>query len=236
MVATAPSQLSQKATTRLRKPKTRGTFQPIDAARRQLGLLAVADGQGQARLFWLIDLGTQVIEDARFLAFGTLASHPLMDAFTEMVRGRTVADACALLADQVESLLRDDPLTPACNPADITFIHDLQQRALAELPSVQLLPKPVEKVSYQRKRKQDWTSLDEAWLPLSLLKKIGTVDSLIQAALPPGASLSIDGLHDDFRIIATFAGLAPEQIPTLCQQLTDLLRGRIHPDIRVEAP
>ena len=58
-----------------------------------------ADHQGQARLSWLVDLSTQVIEDARFLAFGSLASHPLMDAFTELARGRTITDACALLPE-----------------------------------------------------------------------------------------------------------------------------------------
>ncbi len=227
--------LSTKAQSRLRKPRTRGAFQAIDAARRQLGLLAVADGQGQARLYWLIDLGTGVIEDSRFLAFGSLASHPLMDAFSELVRGRTVADACALTIEQVDSLLRDDPLTPSCDPALAAFIGDLQERALRALPDVRLLPKPEEKVSYQRKRKQDWTPADDAWLPLSLLKKIGKVDVLIAGALPAGASAVIEGLHDDFRVVATFAGLPPEQIPTLCQQLTDLLRGKLHPDLRIEA-
>jgi NifU-like protein involved in Fe-S cluster formation len=78
--------LSQLATARLRTPRCRGAFAPIDAARRQLGLLAVSDDQGQARIFWLVDLATQVIEDARFLAFGSLASHPVADAFTELAR------------------------------------------------------------------------------------------------------------------------------------------------------
>ena len=230
------SGLSQKALSRLRKPRTRGTFQPIDAARRQLGLLSVGDRTGQARIAWLIDLQTQVIEDARFLAFGTLASHPLMDAFTELVRGRTVSDACALTTDQVDSLLRDDPLTPSCPADQISFLVDLQTLALAELPHLRLLPKPVEKVAYQRKRKQDWTAEDEAWLPLSLLKKIGKVDSIISAELPllaAGATATIDGLHDDFSVQVTFSGLQPEQIPTACQKLTDAVRGRLHPALHV---
>ena len=236
MTATPPATLSSKAQARLRKPRTRGAFQPIDAARRQLGLLAVSDVQGQARLYWLVDLATQVIEDARFIAFGSLASHPLMDVFTELVRGRTVPDACALTTEQVDSLLRDDPLTPSTDPSELTFLVDLQERALRELPNLVLLPKPVEKVQYQRKRKQDWTAEDEAWLPLSLLKKIGKVDAIVGADLPalaPGATASIDGLHDDFHVLVTFTGLTVEQIPLICQKLTDRLRGTLHPAITV---
>lgn len=237
MTTTAPVPLSAKATARLRKPRTRGAFATIDAARRQLGLLAVSDHQGQARLSWLIDLGTQVIEDARFLAFGSLASHPLMDAFTELARGRTVADACTLTIEQVDSLLRDDPLTPSCDPELASFIPELQTLALAALPTVALLPRPTEKVQYQRKRKQDWSALDETWLPLSLLKKIAQVDAIIAKELPllaPGASAAIEGLHDDFKIVVTFTGLTDEQVPTVCQMLTDALRGTLHPHLSVE--
>lgn len=234
---TTAATLSTKALARLKKPRTRGAFAPLDAARRQLGLLAVSDARGQARLFWLVDLATNTIEDSRFLAFGQLASHPVMDAFTELARGRTVADACSLTLAQVDSLLRDDPLTPSCDPAEIEFVTDLQERALAELPNVRLLPKPEEKVSYQRKRKQDWTPADEAWLPLSLLKKIGQVDLIMSDLLPTyaaGASAAIEGLHDDFRIEVTFTGLTDEQIPTVCQMLTDAVRSRLHPGLVVQ--
>lgn len=236
--ASLASSLSAKALGRLKKPRTRGAFAPIDAARRQLGLLAVSDPQGQARLYWLVDLATQVIEDSRFLAFGSLASHPLMDAFSELVRGRTVADACALTLEQVDSLLRDDPLTPSCDLGAATFLSQLQDLALAALPTIRLLPKPEEKVSYQRKRKQDWTAADETWLPLSLLKKIGKVDAVISEVLPtlsPGATAAIEGLHDDFHVIVTITGMAAEQLPTVCQMLTDAVRGRLHTGISVTA-
>ena len=234
---TSAPHLSTKALARLKKPRTRGAFAPLDAARRQLGLLAVSDTQGQARLYWLIDLTTSTIEDSRFLAFGRLTSHPLMDAFTELARGRTVADACALMIEQIDSLLRDDPLTPSCDLTEADFINDLQRLALAALPDVKLLPKPEEKVSYQRKRKQDWTAEDEAWLSLSLLKKIGQVDRIFNELLPtysPGATAAIEGLHDDFLIGVTFAGLTDEQLPTVCQMLTDAVRSRLHPGLVVQ--
>ena len=159
--------MSAKALARLRKPRTRGAFAPIDAARRQLGLLAVSDAMGQARIFWLIDLPTGTIADSRFLAFGDLTSHSIADAFSESVRGRTVADACRLSAEQVEALLRDDPLTPAFGELGLqplAFLRELQDLVEAELPKVVLLPKPVEKKSYQRKREADQSDADKACL------------------------------------------------------------------------
>lgn len=237
----APAMMSAKALARLRKPRTRGAFAPIDAARRQLGLLAVSDGAGQARLFWLIDLPTSTIADARFLAFGELASHPIADAFTESVRGRTVADACRLTAEQIEALLRDDPQTPAFGDQGLkplAFLRDLQDRAEALLPTVVLLPKPVEKQSYQRKREADWSEADRTWFKLSLLKKIARVDAIatrvLRDRLHAEAKLSIEGLHDDFRIVVKVTGLTPEQVPTALQLIQDALHTEVHPDLLVE--
>jgi len=240
-VTTSPVTMSAKALARLRKPRTRGAFAPIDAAKRQLGLLAVSDGAGQARIFWLIDLPTSTIADARFLAFGDLSSHAIADVFTESVRGRTVADACRLTAEQIEALLRDDPVTPAFDEPGLkplAFLRDLQDRAEALLPTVVLLPKPVERQVYQRKREADQSDTDKAWFKLSLLKKIALVDSIssrvLRDRLHGDAKLSIEGLHDDFRIVVKLTGLAPEQVPTALQLIQDALRTEVQPDLLVE--
>ena len=239
--ATHATPLSAAAMARLRKPRTRGVFAPLDAARRQLGLLAVSDAQGQARIFWLIDLPTATIADARFLAFGQLSSHPIADAFTETVRGRTVAEAGRVTAEQIEALLRDDPLTPAFAEQGLkplAFLRELQDRAEAELPNLVLLPKPVEKKSYQRKREADQSDADKAWFKLSLLKKIGKVDAIasrvLRDRLHGEAKLSIEGLHDDFRMVVKITGLSPEQIPTAIQLIQDALKTEVHGDLTVE--
>ncbi|HEX3135459.1 MAG TPA: iron-sulfur cluster assembly scaffold protein [Planctomycetota bacterium] len=239
--ATSLVTMSAKAQGRLRKPRTRGAFAPIDAAKRQLGLLAVSDSAGQARLFWLVDLPTSTIADARFLAFGDLPSHPIMDAFTESVRGRTVVDACRLTAEQLEALLRDDPVTPAFGDLGLkplAFLRELQDRAEALLPTVVLLPKPIERQVYQRKREADQSEADKAWFKLSLLKKIAKVDGIssrvLSERLHGDAKLSIEGLHDDFRIVVKLTGLAPEQVPTALQLIQDALHTEVHPDLLVE--
>jgi len=239
----ASSFLSQAALRRVKKPRMRGAFKPIDAARRQLGLLSVADATGQARLHWLIDLATQRIEDARFLAFGDLTSHAVADAFSELARGNTVGAACALTAEQVESLLRDDPVTPAFGDAGLEplgFLRDLQDRAERALPALRLLPKPNETPIYERKRKQDWDAHDLAWLPLPLLQKAAKVEAMVAEMLRqrvehPGLAYTITAINDDFRVLIAFTGTPAEQIPTLARFLEDALRSRLHPHLTVEA-
>lgn len=234
------SEMSVKASIRVKKPKTRGAFAPLDAARLQLGLLAVSDDHGQARVSWLIDMSSQTITDARFLAFGELSSHPIADIFTELARGRPVADACRLSAEQIESLLRDDPTTSAFGELGLTpfaFLESIQSKALAELPHLRLLPKPEEKFVYQRKRKLDWSAEDERWFELKLLKKIARIDTVVARVLHERlghGSYTIEGLHDDFRIVIIFSGLATEQIPTVAQLIQDALHSEIHSHLVVE--
>ena len=239
--------LSRKARERLNAPSRRGKFRDLDAARAQLGLLSVADSDGQARIYWLIDLNTQVIEDARFLAFGSLASHAIADVFSDRVRGMSVEAACALTPAELEAELRDDPATPAFAEAELAplaFITELQELAQAALPAVKLLPKPKEVERYQRKREQDWDEQDRAWLPLSLMKKIMQVQQIAGAALAQrlgrnDIAWSVEGLHDDFRVVVSFnkgdgAGLPVEEQPTVAQFIQETLRGQVHPAIVVE--
>lgn len=234
------SLLSFKAQARLKRPKTRGAFNTHDAARRQLGLLTVADPEGQGRIYWLVDLATGVIEDARFLAFGDLVSHPIFDAFTELARGNTVAAACALTGEQIDSLLRDDPVTPATGSMEAyAAIRAVQDLAESTLPTVELLPPPTDTPRYQRKRKADWTPEDQAWLPLGLFKKAEIVEGILSEVLRErlpneGVTWRLDGINDDFHVRIRFTGLDEAQIPTLCAFVQDALHGRVHPQLVVE--
>ena len=115
--------MSEAALTRLHGPKRRGRFAPVDAAKAELALLTVADDEGQARIYCLVDIKTSIIEDARFLAFGHLASHPICDAWMEDSRGKSVQAACetsaeaidALLAENDEPAFGDNGLATACS-------------------------------------------------------------------------------------------------------------------------
>jgi NifU-like protein involved in Fe-S cluster formation len=224
--------LTRAAAARLRAPARRGMFLPIDGARRERALLSV--GNGQARIYWLVELATGRIDDARFLAFGDRWSHPVADAFSDLARGATVREVCALPAAQIDVGLRDEPSVPS--GADLTFVRQLQDAALAALPGLTVLEKPVEKAVYQRKREADWTTADRAWLPLSYLRKVGRVDGLIAATLAdrlPGAVHRVEALHDDLRIGVAIKGIDAPQKPTAARLLTDAVRS-IHPGLIVE--
>ena len=232
--------LSAAAQARLKAPRTRGAVLPVEAARRQLALLSVGDDGGQGHLYWLVDPATQVIEDSRFLAFGGLWSHPFLDAFTELCRGNTVAAACALSATQVESLLRDDPLTPAFPEQDAAAaaLADLQAKALAAVPGLVLLPRPADAPTYVRKRRQDWNADDQTWLPLGLMQKMQRVQEVADRLLASrfadrAVRIEITGLHDDFQVHALFPGLDPSATPTAAAFVQEALGGQLHPGLRV---
>lgn len=239
-----PSTFSAEAQRRLRKPLRRGAFRDIDAARSQFGLLTVADTGGQARIYWLVDLNTHVIEDARFLAFGSLASHPVADVWTERIRGLSVEAACAMPLEEIEALLRERPAVPAFGEAGLeplNFVAELQDLALVALPQVRLLPKPVEVERYQRKREQDWDEHDRAWLPLTLMKKIMQAQDAIGPALRErlgrDISWTVEGLHDDFRLVVAFTGShAPpaDERPTILAFMQEAAHAALHPAIVVE--
>lgn len=211
----------------------------IDAASRQLALLSVANTNGDARLYWLVELPGLTIQDARFLAFGGLASHAIADAFSELVRGRTVADACRLSAEQVESLLRDDPATAAFPDGStaLAFLRELQDLAEAEVPKLVLLPRPAGQVVYQRIRPAQWSPEDKSWLPLSLLKKAAAVEAVVARVLRErlGHDVAhlVDGPHDDFQVTLRFSGLSTEQAPTAAALIQDALRSSLHSSMTV---
>ncbi|MHC5067463.1 MAG: iron-sulfur cluster assembly scaffold protein [Planctomycetota bacterium] len=245
-MADAPTihDLSPAAAARLRAPQRRGTFRDLDAARAQLGLLTVADGAGQARIYWLIDLNTQVIEDARFLAFGHLGSHPLTDLWMERCRGTSIDAACAITAAELEASLRAAADQPALAGCDLAFIADLQERARAALPAVQILPKPVEVERYARKREQDWDDHDRSWLPLSLMKKIMAVQDSAGRALSTrlghsDIAWSVEGLHDDFHVVVSFATdgdgfiVPTDDRATVALFMQEALRSDLHPGLTV---
>ncbi len=232
---------SAEALRRLKEPRCRGKFRPIDAARQQLGLLSGADDRGQLRMYCLVDLDTQIVSDARFMAYGDLRSHPIADAYAELMRGKSCAEAFAIPASDIEALLKGDAAT-AFGSADedaYTAIAAAQAELIAALPHVKLLPKPVEKEVYKRKREADWTEFDQRWYPLSLLKKIGVLQKCIKALLSKklkrdDVDFSIEGLHDDFRVVVKITGVSSEEIPTLIRFMEEAVHEGIHPDLSVE--
>jgi NifU-like protein involved in Fe-S cluster formation len=239
-----PAGLSQRAVARLRAPHQRGVFTLLDAGHRQHLLWSGADRTGQCRLYWLIQPQDQVIANARFLAFGSLASHPIADVFSEQVIGRTVQQAHDLRAEQIEALLRDDPLTPAFADqglAPLAFLEELQARAVAEVGALVVPPRPQERAQYVRKPASAWTDEDRAWLPLPYLRKIAAVETLAarvvgeRQALTAASRVTVTRLNEDFHIGLALTGVPEDQVPTLSGFIQDALRSHLHSALTVEA-
>ncbi len=239
MTINALRPLNETMRQRLEQPLRRGAFRPLDAARQQLGLLTVADTAGQARIYWLVNLDSNIIEDARFIAFGSLLSHPICDAFMELAREHKLEEVCQLSIDDIATVLD-------CDSADIkdeaAFIFEMQTLALAERPNLKLLPKPVEIERYQRKRDQDWDEHDKQWLPLSLLKKIAMVNKVLAPVIAdrigrPSLEWSVEALNDDFQLTISWTDndneLHEDEKPTLARFCESAVQEHIHPAITV---
>jgi hypothetical protein len=231
--------LGPRAERRLRAPRHRGAIQPVEAARRQLALLSVADAEGQGRIYWLIELPGRIIREARYLAFGSRASHALLDCLCDLATGAVVEDACRMRAEQVESLLRDDPATPAVPSEDTAFLDALLEAAAAAAGNLEILPKPIEAPVFTRKREAEWDERDRAWFGLKYLRQIGKVDALIGRVLrarfpqqPP--AYRIVNLNDAAQVEVAIGGLHADQLPTIAQVLTDALSSELHPHLRAE--
>lgn len=233
--------LSNASQKRLRNPKRRGAFRPIDGARAQQALCSAADEGGQARVYTLIDVDQHTIADARFIAFGSLASHAIADQLCDQIRGLPVSEALSITGSRVEQQLRDSSETEAFPNAlaYVAFVDDILAQIGDAQDSLVVLKKPVEVERYQRKREQDWDDKDQAWLPLSLLKKIGAVQKNITATINERLggktfAWSVEGLHDDFKIVMKVGGIDADEIETFLQFARSGLRAAFHPQLDLE--
>ena len=132
------------------------------------------------------------------------------------------------------------PLTPAFPEQDAAAaaLADLQAKALAAVPGLALLPKPADALAYVRKRRQDWTAEDQAWLPLGLMQKMQRVQEVADRLLASRFAdrpvrIEITGLHDDFQVHALFPGLDDAAAPTAAAFVQEALSGQVHPALRV---
>lgn len=232
-----PEGFSDEAFRRLCAPKHRGAFFNEDAARKQLGLLTA--GGGEAKLYWLLNLDADVVQEARYLAYGGLTSGPVADAFCEAVQGKRFEDACAIGREEVTRRLGAEPFA-GLGAEPFGFLAELQKKLRQARHGVVLLPKPADEKRYVRKPVEEMNEADKNWLPLGLAKKLEQADALLKTAVAARLHLSandleITGLHDDLNIVLRLhKALAPEQVPTSLKLAEEVFRSRLHPEIVVK--
>ncbi|MDR2430800.1 MAG: iron-sulfur cluster assembly scaffold protein [Candidatus Margulisbacteria bacterium] len=136
---------SHKVHDRMNNPAHRGSFTDRDAKAQKCKLVVADFGDASCgdsiQLFWLVDLKTDVIKDARFLSFGCGTAIASADVMAELTIGRRVDDAARITNLDVEKALRDDPDTPAFPGQKMhcsVMAYDVIKRAVAKHKNIDI--------------------------------------------------------------------------------------------------
>jgi NifU-like protein len=136
---------SQKVHDRMNDPAHRGSFTDKDAKKQNCKLVVADFGDASCgdsiQLFWLVDLKTDIIKDARFLSFGCGTAIASADVMAELTIGKKVDEAAQITNLDVEKALRDDPDTPAFPGQKMhcsVMAYDVIKRAVAKHKNIDI--------------------------------------------------------------------------------------------------
>jgi len=111
---------SQKVTDLMNNPQNMGeiTEEQADAMGAKLIVADFgAESCGDAvRLYWAVDLKTDVILESKFKSFGCGTAIASSDTMADLCKGKTVDEAVKITNIDVEHAMRDNPDTPAVPP------------------------------------------------------------------------------------------------------------------------
>lgn len=226
--------LNQTLQARVMHPKCRGQWTEQDAAEKQLGLLKVGNGEG--KVYWLLDMASKKIDEAKFLSFGKLESLPILDFFSEYAKGKNFEEVCKISSEE----LRIEFGKEVIQGISFDFIQDIQQKAHIAFKDVKVPPKP-EKKDYRRKDKEDMDETDLNWLPLSAPMKISKLESLLRKTIVERSSyeledVSIYHIAKDVEVTLSFADKVPlEERSTFAKFFEEACKGELHPLLIVES-
>jgi hypothetical protein len=217
---------------RIRRPKLRGQFTTVDSSETQLGLLSAGDGEG--KIYLLVDPKTSLVEKAKFLSYGALESILIFDAFCTVSIGRRVQDLSSILDAVFFKELEDVPL-------DFSGLKKCVQKLIDGLPKM-VVSEPLDDKpgAYRRKAKEDMNEADLAWLPLSAPEKIARVEKLLAKTLRDKVQLAenlakVYDLNRDLRLVITFDDQVESQHRALIVQfIQEACQSELHPEIQVE--
>lgn len=219
---------------RVRKPLFRGRLTSKDSAETQWGLVIAGNGEG--KVYWLVEMNEKIVKKARFLSFGKIQSISLLDGFCELAEEKSLEKACSLSITEIAELIGENPAE-----LDADVIKDLQSQVLNNIGSV-VVEEPIEESEkgYQRKDERDMDEHDRAWIPLGAPDKIRKVNELLSRVLRERTSYGLEEvtLYDisrDFLIKIKYAeGVVVSERPTLTKFFAEACRSEIHPQLKVE--
>lgn len=229
-------QFSSHLQDRIKKPVCRGQFTAVDSAENQWGLLSVGNGEG--KVYVLVNPETRRVEKAKFLAFGELTSILLLDAYCVLIVGRAVDQLPYL--DQLD-IVKELNLSPEDPSLDYSWISDFSQRLVAGLTGMKVeAPLEDKPGAYKRKEKEDMNEADLAWLPLGAPQKIVKVEELLKTVMPKRTAytaqdVQLYNVERDLKVKVKFKDVVEStHRPLILGFIQEACRGELHPEMLVE--
>ncbi len=199
-------QFSQKIESLAANPRHRGAFFTEDATSKDLALVTAK--YKDIKVYWLVDPQSDLIYDAKFFSYGGPVSMAMGEMLCSLVRGMKLDTACDISLDEIESLLRDVPETPATvQPKETAFANLPMLLATAKeaypsskalaLASVQLKQQAQQGNLTRKTSYENLTEADNAWLKKSKEAQLADIELVLTNDIRPG--LNSDG--GDLKII-----------------------------------
>lgn len=240
------SKYSEKFRRMASSPSHRGAIFQEDAA--QKGMALIEAKEKDIKIYWLITPDSDKIYSAKFFTYGGTESVAIGEALSSLVKGRTVNEAAALKAADVEESLRDDPRSPAVagGKMDIFNIAEtLVEKAVESYPEAKAIAlaraaakgadaKPSVDYDALTEKTREWLSLDKA----EQVKKIESVlDGKVRDYLQfDGGDVSVIDVVDSREVIVEYQGTCGSCASSYGSTLAVIeqtLRDEIFEDIRV---
>ncbi len=227
----APEAWTPEAEQRLKHPRHRGRYWPDDAGQKRHALVSAGNGEG--RIYWLVDAASRRVEGAKFLAYGDKGSLPVLDVWSELATGRSVEQALEIAPLEIAGVLG---VTEASWSPDMSFLRDLKARVFEAARQLEVPELPAIR-PYVRKPRTEMDERDLAWLPLGAPQKIRKVQHEMARCLRARTGhgerdAEVYNVRRDLEVEVLFAAdVKPEERPLLLQFMQDAGRGALHPGL-----
>ena len=223
----------------IKKPQYRGNLTSIDSSETQFGLISAGNGEG--KVYCLINPKTKIIERVRFLSYGSIQSVSVLDMFCDQINGTHIESACSQSTAYLKSKCHEKYGDDSFNTEDFFFLTEIQKKLELSIPTMVISPPPEKgKEGYKRKDKKDMDANDLSWLPLPAPEKISRCETVVKDTLNSKTDLTIDSVslynvEKDLQVIITFKDtVETSQKALITAFIQENMHANCHPQIQVK--
>ncbi|MBI5814268.1 MAG: iron-sulfur cluster assembly scaffold protein [Nitrospinae bacterium] len=241
------SEYSKKFLERGANPSNRGAFFGEEAAER--GLALVEAKNADIRLYWLVNPVSDIIEGAKFFAYGGNESNAIADTLCAIVRGLTIDAATALCGMDVDAALRDNPVVspvPEGKRPVFIVVDELLKSAKAAYPAAKgaaLAIIAARNVAPKSSGPSAWTTeAEREWLTLSKKDQIARIEAVLDQDIRDylhneGGDIFVRDVIEGRRVLVNYEGLCGSCASSTGMTLAfieDSLRTRLYEGLTVD--